>query len=105
MSKLIAVLMFVGLLCMAVPAMAQDGDGVSAPSLLAEGFSGSLNTIGAGLAIIGAGLGIGRIGGSAVESMARQPEVQGRVFTSMILAAALIEGAAFFALIICLIAK
>jgi F-type H+-transporting ATPase subunit c len=59
--------------------------------------------IGAGLAIIGAGLGIGRIGGSACESMARQPEVAGRIQTAMIIAAALIEGAAFFALVVCLL--
>jgi F-type H+-transporting ATPase subunit c len=57
--------------------------------------------IGAGLIIIGAGYGIGRIGGSAVESMARQPEVATNVFTAMILAAALVEGVTFFALIIC----
>ena len=60
--------------------------------------------VGAGLAIIGAGLGIGKIGGSAVESMARQPEMQPKIFTAMILAAALVEGAAFFALVICLLA-
>lgn len=59
--------------------------------------------IGAGLAIIGAGLGIGRIGGSAVEAMARQPEMAGNIQTGMIIAAALIEGATFFALIVCII--
>lgn len=56
--------------------------------------------IGAGLVIIGAGLGIGLIGKSAVESIARQPEMAGTVQTAMIIAAALIEGVAFFALII-----
>ena len=59
--------------------------------------------IGAGLAIVGAGLGIGRIGGSAVEAMARQPEMAGNIQTGMIIAAALIEGATFFALIVCII--
>ena len=59
--------------------------------------------IGAGLAIIGAGRGIGQIGGSAVESIARQPEAGGRIFTSMIISAALIEGAALFAVVVCLI--
>ncbi len=49
---------------------------------------------------MGAAAGIGRIGGSAVESMARQPEVAGQIFTPMILTAALIEGATFFALIV-----
>lgn len=61
-----------------------------------------LGGIGAGIVILGAGLGIGRIGGSAVESMARQPELKGNIQTAMIIAAALIEGAAFFALIICM---
>ena len=59
--------------------------------------------IGAGLAVLGAGLGIGRIGGSACESMARQPEMAGKIQTAMIIAAALIEGAAFFALVVCLL--
>ncbi len=59
--------------------------------------------IGAGLALIGGGLGIGRIGGSAVEAMARQPEMAGQIQTAMIIAAALVEGATFFALIVCLI--
>jgi F-type H+-transporting ATPase subunit c len=56
--------------------------------------------IGAGLAILGAGLGIGRIGGSAVEGMSRQPDAAGPIQTGMIIAAALIEGAALFALVI-----
>ena len=59
----------------------------------------------AGLAILGAGLGIGRIGGSACESIARQPEMAGKVQTAMIIAAALIEGAAFFALLICYLVR
>ena len=59
--------------------------------------------IGAGIAAIGAGLGIGRIGGSALESMARQPEAIGDIRASMIVAAALVEGAAFFGIIVCLL--
>ena len=59
--------------------------------------------IGAALTIIGAGMGIGKIGTAAVESMARQPEVAGQIQTAMIIAAALIEGVTFFALIICII--
>lgn len=59
---------------------------------------------GAGLAAIGAGLGIGRIGGSAMEAIARQPEAAGDVRSNMIVAAALIEGVALFAVIICLLA-
>ena len=58
--------------------------------------------IGAGLAAIGAGIGIGRIGGSAMEAMARQPESQGSLQTSMLVIAALVEVAALFALVICL---
>ena len=57
--------------------------------------------IGAGLVLIGGGLGIGRVGGQAVEGIARQPEASGNIQTAMIIAAALIEGATFFALIIC----
>ena len=58
--------------------------------------------LGAGLVIIGASIGFGRIGGSALESMARQPETAGRVQTAMIIIGALLEGATFFALIICI---
>ena len=58
--------------------------------------------LGAGLIIIGAGLGFGRIGAAALESMARQPETAGRVQTAMIIIGALLEGATFFALIICI---
>jgi len=57
---------------------------------------------GAGLILIGAGIGIGKIGAAAVESIARQPEKAGDIRGAMIVAAALIEGAAFFALIVCL---
>ena len=61
--------------------------------------------IGAGLAVIGAGLGIGRIGGSAMDAMARQPEVAGKIQTAMLIAAALIEGVALFAVVVAFIAK
>ena len=61
--------------------------------------------IGAGLAAMGAGWGIGRIGGSAVESIARQPEAKGDIQTNMIIAAALIEGVALFAVVVALIAS
>jgi F-type H+-transporting ATPase subunit c len=55
-------------------------------------MTGTLAAIGAGLAVIGAGLGIGRIGGSAMDAIARQPEAGGKIQTAMIIAAALIEG-------------
>jgi F-type H+-transporting ATPase subunit c len=56
--------------------------------------------IGAGIIAIGAGLGIGKIGGQAMDAMARQPEVMNKLFTNMIVAAALIEGVALFAAVI-----
>jgi len=59
--------------------------------------------IGAGIAAIGAGLGIGNIGKSALESIARQPEAVGDIRSNMIVAAALIEGVAFFAIVVCLL--
>ncbi|HNP17343.1 MAG TPA: ATP synthase F0 subunit C [Fulvivirga sp.] len=59
--------------------------------------------IGAGLVAIGAGLGIGRIGGSAMEAMARQPEAAGKIQGAMLIIAALIEVAALFGLVICLL--
>jgi F-type H+-transporting ATPase subunit c len=57
--------------------------------------------LGAGLSVIAAGIGIGRIGGSAMEAIARQPEAGGDIRSNMIVAAALIEGATFFAIIVC----
>ena len=59
--------------------------------------------IGAGIAAVGAGIGIGRIGGSAVEAIARQPESVGDIRSNMIVAAALIEGVAFFAIVVSLL--
>ena len=56
--------------------------------------------VGAGLAAIGAAIGIGRIGGQAMDAMARQPEVINKIFTNMIVAAALIEGVALFAVVV-----
>ncbi|HEX2251902.1 MAG TPA: ATP synthase F0 subunit C [Thermoanaerobaculia bacterium] len=60
--------------------------------------------LGAGLAVVGGALGIGRIGGSAVEAIARQPEAGAAVQTAMIITAAMIEGAALFAVIVGLLA-
>ena len=57
-------------------------------------------SLGAGVAAIGAGIGIGRIGGQAMDAMARQPEVINKIFTNMIVAAALIEGVALFAVVV-----
>jgi F-type H+-transporting ATPase subunit c len=96
--KLLALVVVVLLVC-AFPALAVDTAGANSP------FYG--NAVGAGLGaaltIIGAGFGFGKIGSSALESMARQPEVAGRVQTAMLIIAALLEGATFFALIVCII--
>ena len=81
-----------GMLPFLAQAVLIDGTGLA---LLGAG-------LGAGLVTIGAAKGIGQLAGSAVESVARQPEAGGRIFTSMIIAAALIEGFTFFALIICM---
>jgi F-type H+-transporting ATPase subunit c len=97
----IAAICFVWLF-LAGPAFAQPADaaaGAGGPN----GFSIYLGgAFGAGLVILGAATAIGRIGSSAVESMARQPEVAGSIQTAMIISAALIEGATFFALIVCM---
>ncbi len=77
------------LLC-AAPVMAADGSAVS--------FSGAIGT---GVVVLGAAAGIGKLAASAVESMARQPEVAANIQVAMIIAAALIEGFTFYALFIC----
>ncbi len=59
--------------------------------------------IGGGLAAIGAGIGIGRIGGSALEAMARQPELAGKIQTVMLIAAALVEGVALFGIVVAML--
>jgi F-type H+-transporting ATPase subunit c len=68
-------------------------------------MTGTMAAIGAGLAVIGAGLGIGRIGGSAMDAIARQPEAYSKIQIAMIIAAALVESAALFAIVVALIAK
>lgn len=98
MLQVIAIVAVV-LFSTAAPAMAQEelGGGVATPLF---NFN---RAFAAGLVIIGAALGIGKIGAAAVESMARQPEVAGDIRGALLLAAALIEGATFFALIVCII--
>ncbi len=68
-------------------------------------MTGTVAAIGAGLAVLGAGIGIGQVGGKAVEGIARQPEAVGDIRTTMIIAAALIEGAAFAAIILSFVLK
>jgi len=89
---LLAVAAFVA---MSVPAMAQEAGGDQALVNLT-------GAAGAGIVMLGAAFGIAKIGAAAVESMARQPEVAGDIRGAMIVAAALIEGATFFALIVCM---
>lgn len=69
--------------------------------LAAEGLAQLGCSIGAGIATIGAGLGIGKIGSSAVDAIARQPEASGKIFSQMILTAAFVEGCALFAIAAC----
>jgi F-type H+-transporting ATPase subunit c len=84
------------------PLFAAPGDLPTSVSYLLSG-SGAGAGIGAGIVMLGAGYGFSRIGSAALESMARQPEVAGRVGTNMIVIAALLEGATFFALLVCLL--
>lgn len=103
MSKWLVLSLFflMGLCC--APAFGQSGDGGAAAAHSAVPAVPGMALVGAGLIILGVGVGIGRIGDSACQSTARQPEMAGRVFTTMIISAALIEGAAFFALLLVLI--
>jgi F-type H+-transporting ATPase subunit c len=109
-------LMCLTLLVFAAPAFAQEEKAPAADAELTPaeqaanaraavpgGFMNLGAAFGAGLVILGAGLGIGRIGGQAVEGMSRQPEAAGSIQTAMIISAALIEGATFFALIVCML--
>jgi len=96
-----------GVLLMATSsAVAADGDEQAASGSLLDsvGAKGIGGGIGAGLVVMGGAAGIGRIGGSAVESMARQPEVAGQISTAMIITAAMIEGATLFAVLGCFLA-
>jgi F-type H+-transporting ATPase subunit c len=100
---------------MAVPslAMAQTGKPVADQQAFdtAKSVAGARGiwlagaSIGAGLAVIGAGRGIGQIGGQATEAIARQPEAGPRIFTTMIISAALVEGVSLFAVVVCLLAS
>ncbi len=91
---------FCGLLLLAGVAYSQEA---AAGAAAGTAVSGLIFTkyFGAGLTTVGAAYGIGKLASSALESMARQPEVAGSIQTAMIIAAALIEGFTFFALVIC----
>jgi F-type H+-transporting ATPase subunit c len=101
------------LLALGAPAAAQQLPNVPADvtaeqaanirNALPGGYMNLGAAVGAGLVMLGAGFGIGRIGGQAVEGMSRQPEAAGNIQTAMLISAALIEGATFFALIVCML--
>ncbi|MGD2108330.1 MAG: ATP synthase F0 subunit C [Phycisphaerae bacterium] len=85
--------------------MAQPHDAEAATSFFPGKTAANLGgAIGAGLVIMGGAAGIGKVGGSAVESMARQPEASGSISTAMIITAAMIEGATLFAVLGCFMA-
>ncbi len=108
MKKIALFVLLALVLLPAVPALAQE------TSVATEGASFGLPpgggtkalgvAIGLGLIIIGAGKGIGAIGSHAVDAIARQPEAGGRIFTSMIISAALIEGVTLFAIVVAFLA-
>jgi F-type H+-transporting ATPase subunit c len=112
-SKVLLALMAVGFLMMLVhPAMAQDPTPQEeqtvqeehATFLTTKGAGKLGGAVGAGLVVMGGAAGIGRIGSSAVESMARQPEMAGQISTGMLITAAMIEGATLFAVVVGLLA-
>ncbi len=86
----------------ALAAEGEEGDGFTA-LMGDDGLKGIGRGIGAGLVVMGGGAGIGRVGGSAVESMARQPEAAGTINTAMLITAAMIEGATLFGVLVCLL--
>lgn len=109
-SLMMIALGFVLMFASVAPAMAQDEAAAEAAAaegsyfLTSDGAGKLGGAIGAGLVIMGGAAGVGRIGGSAVESMARQPEVAGQISTAMIITAAMVEGATLFAVVVALLA-
>jgi len=101
MKKILPFAILGAVALLASPVLAADDAEQAAAA--GKPIAAGLAAIGAGLAVIGAGIGIGRIGGSAVEATARQPEAASTIQTQMILTAALIEGVALFAVVLCLL--
>ena len=104
-ARIALLMIFVGFVMMfgsVSPALAQEGGGGGL--FTTDGARKLGGAIGSGLVIMGGGAGIGRIGGSAVEAIARQPEAAGQISTAMIITSALIEGVTLFAVIICMLA-
>lgn len=110
LKKMFFAALFAMVLLPATAAFAQDAgasangvSGTSSATFPAAGLIGLGVGVGLGLIVIGAGKGIGAIGSHAVDAIARQPEAGGRIFTSMIIAAALIEGISLFAIVVALL--
>jgi len=101
--KLALIWIAVVLVLVALPLLASAQEPTSAQAA-GDMFKRLGGAIGAGLAVIGGGLGIGKIGAAATESIARQPEAGGAVSTAMIITAAMIEGATLFAIVVGLLA-
>ena len=93
----IMILAFIGAMFLAFGASAQTALEVARASNSGRGIGGGLA---AGLAVVGAGIGIGLIGAHSNDAVARQPEMAGRIFINMILTAALVEGVALFAVVV-----
>jgi F-type H+-transporting ATPase subunit c len=106
LSKITLGLMLFGMVLLLTPAAyAADAGAEDGGALMTTDGARKLGgAIGAGLVIMGGAAGIGRIGASAVESMARQPEASGQISTAMIITAAMIEGATLFAVVVTLLA-
>lgn len=101
-AKLTLTLIAFGLVLMLLPTVASAQEsGAAWDSFTLAKLGGA---IGAGLAVVGGGLGVGKVGAAAVEAIARQPEAGGAIQTAMIITAAMIEGAALFAVVIGLLA-
>ncbi len=102
-TKTVLMFLFFGAVaCLPVLAFGAEVDPeVAASADYLRKFGGA---IGAGLAVIGGGLGVGKVGAAATESIARQPEAGGAISTAMIITAAMIEGAALFAVVVGLLA-
>ena len=102
MKKFVKCALIAGVAVALLPAFAyaQGATGTTATPNLVKGIA----AIGSGLAVVGGGIGIGLVGKGAVEAIARQPEATGKIQINMILAAALIEGATLFAVVVGMIA-
>ncbi len=106
-STMALVMMVLGLTSSALaadPSAADTHTAAAGPTVSDVGIGRFAGPIGAGLVLFGGGAAISRIGTSACESIARQPEAGGRIFTAMIITAAMVEGAALFGVVVCLLA-